>query len=279
MTISKLTWNEIARKIKPSFPDSERDQMAYLLLNKIAGIEKRDLYQDISLDENQQALLNGYIHRVNQEEPIQYVLEEAYFYGRRFYVNSSVLIPRPETEELVRYLLQSTDRLSSVWDIGTGSGCIAVTISLEKSGAKVYASDVSENALGVAIKNNGQLGGEVTFFLHDVLNDEVPLDKVEIIVSNPPYIPLEEKSEIEPHVLREPHEALFCPPDQPMAFYEHIVAAGRKSLLPGGRIIVEVHHEKAREVAHVLLKNQFDQIQVYKDMQGKDRIVSGILPF
>lgn len=211
--------------------------------------------------------------------PFQYVLGEAWFYGLKLLVNESVLIPRPETEELVHRIVQThpkTDAMRIV-DIGTGSGCIALALKKAFPQADVYALDVSKDALAVAKRNAERLGLDLHFVLADILEWDVVVDRAwtfDIVVSNPPYITPAEKAMIEPHVLRhEPELALFVPEGAPLLFYQHIADFGQQHLAPEGRLYFEINRDYGGPVVDLLHKKNFNPVRLLRDMQGADRIV------
>ena len=213
-------------------------------------------------------------------EPIQYILGEADFYGLKFKVNPSVLIPRAETEELVHLILSNHKNGTElkVLDIGTGSGCIP--ISLKKNRAKwlVSACDVSSGALAVANANAVKNGVEVDFFLRDILDERLSFEAqyFDIIVSNPPYIPFEERALMPKNVLEnEPHLALFVENDTPLIFYKRIADVANASLKVGGQLYFECNEFNAQKVAQVLQDKAFTAVEIHQDMQGKDRMIVG----
>jgi release factor glutamine methyltransferase len=222
--------------------------------------------------------------RLLENEPLQYVLGEAWFYDLPFYVDKNVLIPRPETEELVHLVLNDLTGLkpnSSMLDIGTGSGCIPVSIKKNRPDTDVYAMDISAEALALAKQNATRNRAEVYFFQADILRPvtESPLGRFNMIVSNPPYITEEEKHEMHNNVLQyEPHLALFVTDRNPLQFYEAISGFAANHLTPGGKLYVEINAAYGKEVKICLENNGFIEVIIFKDMQGKDRIVSGMLP-
>jgi release factor glutamine methyltransferase len=217
--------------------------------------------------------------RLNQGEPVQYILEEAHFLGNNFYVNRSVLIPRPETEELVQFVIdqKKDSKHFKAIDIGTGSGCIPVTLSLKFPDAEIYATDVSADALFVAKHNNELHRGKVSFFKHDILNEKLPFKDLDVVISNPPYITEAERSVMENHVLNyEPHLALFAGED-PLVFYKAIAKASREALKPSGLLATEINAQYGNDVAAIFREEGFTNVVVIHDMHGKHRIVKGIL--
>lgn len=219
------------------------------------------------------------LNRLNNNEPIQYILGEASFYGRAFKVNSSVLIPRPETEELVQHAISRINGKTNpvILDIGTGSGCIAITLNLELHPAKLYATDIDKDALCTARNNATSLKAEVSFLNHNILAEDIPYHNLDLIISNPPYISADERVTLQPHVVaHEPHHALFAPGDDPLIFYRTIAAKGKEALLPGGIVLVEINERFGSETAAIFLSEGYLNVQVITDISGKNRMVAAV---
>jgi release factor glutamine methyltransferase len=219
------------------------------------------------------------IRSLKNQEPIQYITGKAWFCDSVFNVNPSVLIPRPETEELVEEVCNSIPQGPvNVMDIGTGSGCIAISIKKKKPMCNLVAIDISEDALDTATNNAVQILGEtsVSFINRDVLKRdfaEIFKVKFDIIVSNPPYIPIAEKDTLNENVLNfEPHLALFCP-DDPLLFYKAIAIHAKQLLKPNGLLFFEIHENFALEVQQMLEKDNFCDIEILNDFHEKARIV------
>lgn len=216
-------------------------------------------------------------------KPIQYILGEAHFYGLVFKVNEHVLIPRPETEELVDWIISDSNlqfavREIKILDIGTGSGCIPVTLKKHLPQAEVSTIDVSEEAIAVAKQNAAQTGVEVNFIEADILTFKSEL-KFDVIVSNPPYIRDLEKAEMHENVLaNEPHLALFVSDEDPLIFYKAIAGFAQTNLNPGGKLYFEINEYLGKETIEMLTNKGFIKIELRKDMQGKDRMLSCNLP-
>jgi release factor glutamine methyltransferase len=218
---------------------------------------------------------------LQKHEPIQYILGETEFYGLPFIVNADVLIPRPETEELVDLILRDikSEKKESltVLDIGTGSGCIAVSLAKNIPGASVYAVDISSAALETAKKNARQNKADVHFVEQDVFNDfpaTVFPDTWDIIVSNPPYVMLSEKKDMAANVLEyEPPVALFVPNDRPLFFYEKIADFGLSRLKATGAVYVETNARLGNETLQLFLEKNYKQVSLHKDISGNDRIL------
>lgn len=218
--------------------------------------------------------------RLKSGEPIQYILGKTEFYGMPFMVTPDVLIPRPETEELVEWILAGNRQPGfSVLDIGTGSGCIAVTLAKKTHGANVYAWDISERALKVASENAFLNCVNVRFSLRDIFQPVDNSPVFDVIVSNPPYVTESEKTTMETNVLGfEPHGALFVPDDHALIFYERIADVALTSLYNGGELYFEINRDKGTEVCGMLRSKGFTHIELRKDISGNDRMVRAIKP-
>ncbi|MDL2239043.1 peptide chain release factor N(5)-glutamine methyltransferase [Bacteroidales bacterium OttesenSCG-928-K03] len=215
-------------------------------------------------------------------EPIQYILNKAYFFGYEFYVDENVLIPRNETEELVKLILDSEDKnvQLKILDIGTGSGCIPITLKLERNNYDVFSMDISENALKVARKNAENLNADVQFFCNNILNLEEThcssSQKFDIIVSNPPYVLEKEKSQMIQNVLGyEPELALFVPDDDPLKYYKAIINTLPLLLKDTGRLYLEINNLYADDLS-LLLKQYFEKVEIHKDFRGNRRFIVGV---
>jgi release factor glutamine methyltransferase len=231
----------------------------------------------ISLSPSQQQLLFAAIARLRNQEPIQYVLGEAPFLGRNFRVSPAVLIPRPETEALVQYIIDDNPQIGAhVLDIGTGSGCIAITLQKELPQATVYALEVDPEALNMAKINAARLGATVHFIQADILHDPLPTQHWDIMVSNPPYVRIAEQKQMKRRVLAyEPAKALFVPDTQPLIFYETIVALAPQYLTPAGKLYLEINEAFGAAVASLFMHAGFEEICIKQDLHGKDRWVTG----
>lgn len=230
-------------------------------------------------DELEDVKCNEYLRvlaRLKTGEPLQYVVGDTVFYGLTFKVNPSVLIPRPETEELVDWIIERCSREQingSVLDIGTGSGCIAISLKKNLSNYKVSAIDVSEDALAVARGNALLNNAEVNFILADIL-DYKSAEKYDVIVSNPPYITMEEQKAMHKNVLEnEPHLALFVPDEKPLIFYEAIAEFALSNLNDNGILCFEINEYLGEETVQMLKGKSFVNIELKKDIQGKDRMI------
>ena len=244
------------------------------------------LQPEFTLNKSETNTFFKVLEDLTQQKPIQYILGETEFYGLPFKVNESVLIPRPETEELVDIIIRSHSELSEesqpkILDIGTGSGCIAISLAKNIPNAKVYALDVSDKALEVA-KQNAKLNNvEVTFIEADILNEtswDLLFEHLEFntIVSNPPYVRNLEKVEIKPNVLdNEPHLALFVEDDNPLQFYKAITNFAVNNLKPKGELFFEINQYLGNDTKQLLVDANFEAIELLKDLNGNDRILKG----
>ena len=229
---------------------------------------KLSLERFMVLTTHQEELLDEYLSRLLEYEPIQYILGYAEFYGLKFKVSPAVLIPRPETEELVELILSEIKNpKSEILDIGSGSGCIPISLKKNLPDAFITSVDISEDALKIATENAIANEMEVTFVHMDILNS-IPTQKYDVIVSNPPYIGYDEKEKMNDNVLiYEPHIALFS--DDPLLFYKRIAQIAPQILNPNGRIYLEVSEYRAKEVADLFS----GKASIVKDMSGKERMI------
>ena len=268
----------IRQSLQDIYPPEEVKALSMLICCDMLGLDALDIYmgKDIILSECKQRELENIIFRLQKNEPIQYIRGFAEFCGRKFKVAPGVLIPRPETAELVELIVKENPGARHLLDIGTGSGCIAISLDKRLPDADVEAWDISEEALAIARTNNEELESRVLFRQRDVLSDDWEKSpSFDVIVSNPPYVTEAEKDEMEANVLDwEPALALFVPDDDPLRFYRRIAALGRELLLPEGKLYFEINQAYGRETAHILEMNQYRDVRVIKDIFGKDRIVT-----
>lgn len=260
------------------YSKNEAENIWYITLESLTGFDfKRNHQQKFMPDGCFIEMLKTIEKRLLKHEPIQYILNEAWFYDLPFFVDTSVLIPRPETEELVHWMIKENKTADdiTILDIGTGSGCIPVILKNKIPQANVYACDVSEAAIHTAKKNAAKHKAEINFLLLDILNEKdwAALPLVDIIVSNPPYIPESDKGTMQKNVLQyEPHTALFVKNDNPLIFYEAIANIGKSILKRDGRIYMEIHEALGRQCQSLFQRNNYTSI-LQKDMQGKDRMI------
>ncbi|HMI67455.1 MAG TPA: peptide chain release factor N(5)-glutamine methyltransferase [Cyclobacteriaceae bacterium] len=281
MAKSKELFRELVNKIQLAESKEEIESIVYFLLESQLGLTRTDVLTKKELENADAPDWGEIISRINRQEPIQYIVGEAVFYGRKFKVDPSVLIPRPETELIIDEIRKDHSHEKkglAVLDVGTGSGCIAITLAKELPKAKIYATDVSAGALMTAVENAKRNRAAVEFIRHNILSDEFQLKGIDIVVSNPPYVTVAEKTSMKKNVTDyEPPEALFVPDDDPFIFYSAIARVGKKILRPGGKVIVEINERFGMEVSEVFLKEGFSSVLVMKDFAGKDRVVSAVL--
>ena len=236
------------------------------------------LQPDLLFSEEELVVWNSILQELLKEIPIQYVLGKTSFYGLDFDVNPNVLIPRPETEELVEWILESckskgiTQKIR-ILDIGTGSGCIAISLAKNIQNGAVFALDVSEQALATAKKNASSHAVTVTFIHQSIFETADLQQQFDIIVSNPPYVRNLEKEEIKKNVLdNEPHLALFVADNDALIFYKKIAELAQKNLSPNGQLFFEINQYLGAEMVDLLEKMNFKNVELRKDMYGNDRM-------
>lgn len=278
---SKTLFSDFVRSITIEESGEEIASIAYMVFEEVFHLDKAEILTNKNVGDPQQERLQKISERINQHEPIQYILGKASFYGRIFSISPEVLIPRPETEELVALVKEHALKMDShrihILDVGTGSGCIAITLGLELTNAIVRAIDISKPALEVASDNAKKLGANVDFRFHDILNQSITFSP-DIIVSNPPYIPLGERVQMPRNVTAfEPEVALFVPDEDPLIFYRTLATTALQSLRKGGLLATEIHEAFGNDVKKLFLSCGFANVEVVRDIFGKERIVKGIL--
>jgi release factor glutamine methyltransferase len=273
MSNSKVLFQQLVRNIHLAESQDEVESIAYFILEHELGLTRTDVMVAKYIESYNKESFDKIIARINNHEPVQYILGEADFFGRKFYVNSSVLIPRQETELLIDEILKLDLPVSpKILDVGTGSGCIGITLALDLVGASVTATDISNEALQVAEQNASTLKASIQFLQHDILRDPIQ-GNYDMIVSNPPYISFEEKSAMKRNVLdHEPHLALFSEPDT-LLFYKNIAIKSRKTLTKKGMVAVEINEHFGILTREIFQKAGFSRCIIVKDLQNKDRII------
>ncbi|MFD0941312.1 peptide chain release factor N(5)-glutamine methyltransferase [Pedobacter boryungensis] len=269
------------------YPEDEAQALFQLTLHHLLGLSRADYLlkkeQDISVDDLSK--FESILKELQTGKPIQYIFGEAHFYGLTFKVNESVLIPRPETEELVEWIistcsLNQKSELINILDIGTGSGCIAIALKKNLPNTAVVALDIAADSLGIA-KQNAQLNNvEVQFIEDDILNAQLSTfsSQFSIIVSNPPYITAHEKAEMHANVLaHEPHRALFVSNEKPLIFYDAITNFALKNLQQNALLFFEINEYLGQQTVQLLKDKGFKDIELRKDMQGKERMIKASL--
>lgn len=267
----------IKQKLQGYYPDSEIVSMAKLLLTQVFGMPVVELYtgKDNSFSANEQKQLDDILIRLQKYEPVQYIIGVETFYGLTFEVDPNVLIPRPETEELIDWIIQENkDAGLRVLDIGTGSGCIAISLAKNLKEAEVVAWDISQGALQVAARNCRRSGADVKLEQKDILQLSSSDGQFDVIVSNPPYIAEQEKAEMEANVLDwEPGLALFVPDDKPLLFYRKISELGLGMLKPGGRLFFEINRAYGKQIVKMMSALGYRHIELRKDISQNDRMI------
>ena len=292
-----MKFKQLAENFKNSlaaiYQEDEVQSLFLVILNHFLNFSRADYLfkkeQEISLDDLQK--IESVLEELLKGKPIQYILGETYFYGLPFKVNPSVLIPRPETEELVEWILtvcnkqfsvdSSDGEIVNILDIGTGSGCIAISLKKHLPNAKVFALDIAEDTLETAKQNAILNNVEVEFIKDDILNPiafETHISHLtshlSIIVSNPPYIKEDEKLEMHQNVLaNEPHRALFVSNENPLIFYDAIANFALKNLAENGLLFFEINEYLGKQTVELLKHKGFKNIELKKDMQGKERMI------
>lgn len=273
--------NYYQQKLAHHYKANEIEQFFYLMAFFVFKAEKIDVRtKEIRLSESELLTQREIVKQLIAGRPIQYILGKVEFYGLVLSVDQSVLIPRPETEELVDLILSRHKNNSySIIDIGTGSGCIPLALKAHRPSWSINAIDVSETALNTAQKNSSQLNLPVNWIQKNILNDDLgELGKVDLIVSNPPYVLESDKTEMTKTVLDfEPSLALFVLDTTPLLFYNRIITIAQTQLKKGGALYFEIHESFGKQIIIALKTAGFNQIELVQDMQGKDRIVFGTL--
>lgn len=275
-----MTYRELWRTLEPLYGNGEARAITDYVLDVCFGLSKADILCGAveEMTAEKAAELNKIFGRLMEGEPVQYVLGRAEFCGRWFSVRPGVLIPRPETEELCAWITSDSKASASpkVLDIGTGSGCIAITLQLDMPESKVTAWDISADALDVARENAQQLGANVSFVKQDALNAK-PEGEWDVIVSNPPYICEKEKKDMAVNVLEhEPHTALFVPDADPLLFYRAITRLAVQTLSKGGRLYFEINPIYADDTCRMMRAEGMTAVELRSDMYGKQRMAKGV---
>lgn len=275
-----MTYRELWRTLEPLYGNGEARAITDYVLDVCFGLSKADILcgavEEMTAEKT--AELNKIFGRLMEGEPVQYVLGRAEFCGRWFDVRPGVLIPRPETEELCAWITADSKASGSpkVLDIGTGSGCIAITLQLDMPESNVTAWDISADALDVARENAQRFGANVNFVKQDALNAK-PEGEWDVIVSNPPYICEKEKKDMAVNVLEhEPHTALFVPDADPLLFYRAITRLAVQTLNKGGRLYFEINPIYADDTCRMMQAEGMTAVELRSDMYGKQRMAKGI---
>jgi release factor glutamine methyltransferase len=275
----------LRQALTPLYGERESSQISDWVLEQATGWSREQcrMHSDAGLEPDIQDRLYIHLKELLRWRPVQYVLGEAWFMGMKFNVDERVLIPRPETEELVEWVISSEvqrqkDRSGQcrILDIGTGSGCIPISLQLKLPEALVWSLDASEGALTVARENARKLSAAVKFLHLDVLDDRSLPDipQVDIMVSNPPYVLEEDRADMRPNVINwEPHMALFVEGPDPLRFYHRIADLGLMKLTEGGQVFVEIQETKSDAVVAIFRARGYTDIEARRDLSGRDRMV------
>ncbi|HZH00194.1 MAG TPA: peptide chain release factor N(5)-glutamine methyltransferase [Flavisolibacter sp.] len=285
---------KLRQGLQEIYGEGESGAMVSLIMEHLTGNKwpYRPFENELLFNKEQEQRLKDILQRLQHQEPLQYILGEAWFYNMKLFVTPDVLIPRSETEELVLWVIQDVEQLGlnvferqhaeadvttqlKMLDIGTGSGCIALALKKQMPKAEVWGCDISEGALNIARRNGAELDVRVDFQGIDILDEAQQrfLPTVDIIVSNPPYIPVLEKDSMPRNVVQhEPHVALFVPNNDALCFYRAIAQFGKKRLYDKGAIYLEIHENLGKDVITLFQLEGYETI-MKKDMQGKDRMV------
>jgi release factor glutamine methyltransferase len=296
MTIKEYRIN-FTQQLSSIYPKTEIDSFFFILMDEYLDLKRIDitLYPDFKIENTNNTILNAALEKLKNQEPIQYIIGNTEFYGYPFLVDKNTLIPRPETEELVEWILEEAKKLQNIkdsiplhiLDIGTGTGCIPVSLAKNLPTATIYAIDISADALKIAKKNADLNTVEITFLQTDILKvnslDEVlkqlQQNKIhfDIIVSNPPYVRELEKAEIQPNVLQnEPHLALFVPDENPLLFYNKIADLAKENLNKNGYLFFEINQYLGNETLSILKEKGFKNTELRKDLFGNDRMIKAL---
>lgn len=277
-------YNYIKQAINGQYPDTEASAIAKAIMTDVFQLSTTDLYasKDMNFSTNQAEKLEVIINRLRANEPLQYILGNCYFCGLDFHVEPGVLIPRPETAELVEWIIsdrKSSDSPIRILDIGTGSGCISISLAKNLPQSEVHAWDISEDAIRIASDNANRLDANVRFRQTDVLGQVPTNTMMNVIVSNPPYITEAERTDMDANVTDwEPDTALFVPDNTPLLFYERIADIGKQILTPDGTLYFEINQRFGTETVDMLRKKGYRNVELRKDLSGNDRMIKAERP-
>ncbi|MDR1764145.1 MAG: peptide chain release factor N(5)-glutamine methyltransferase [Dysgonamonadaceae bacterium] len=280
----KETVSFIKSGLQNLYTATEIRELTSLILESVCRLDRTAvlLRKDTQLSSNEKNRIAEIVAELQKRRPIQYILGETEFYGLTFKVNENVLIPRPETEELVDWIVRSETSPKMILDFGTGSGCIAIALAKRFCEAEVFGLDFSENAIAAAKENAEKNRVKTHFLKFDILNDCISDcfgENPDLIVSNPPYVVPSEKAAMERNVLDfEPHSALFVPEEQPLLFYERIADIALQMLNRGGKLYFETNAHFARQTAEMLENKGFINVELRRDLAGKERLLRGEKP-
>lgn len=279
MTIAEFS-NHFKLDFQNQFNESELKNHLSILFDFYLGYNRAQVVMNAqeSIAKEKLVQLSSAMEELKLNKPIDYIINQSIFYGREFFVDESVLVPRSETEELVQWILEREETEGkSILDIGTGSGCIPITLFLEGRFSIVDATEVSEKAVQTAIKNARLLEAEVRIDVHDILT-EIPNQLYDIVVSNPPYVKREELEGLDKNVIEyEPVIALAPESDDPLLFYKRMIVIAPQMIKPKGILYWEIHEDLGKECVELLENGGFEQVELREDIYGRDRMVRGVL--
>jgi release factor glutamine methyltransferase len=260
----------------------EMNSMVNIIIEEVTGWDAlhQNIHKNDALETSQIEQLDHYVEQLLNGKPLQYIIQKAWFLGKAYFVNEAVLIPRPETEELVEWIIEYAQIINkplSILDIGTGSGCIPISLKLAIPNAHITAIDISKEALAIAEQNAANYHTEIEWIAQDILQTKQLKDRYDIMVSNPPYIPLREKVAMQKQVAdHEPEIALFVPDQFPLIFYSKIAHIGKSALKPNGQLFFEIHYDQGEAII-ALLNEMGYHAELRQDIFGKDRMVRASL--
>ena len=260
----------------------EMNSMVNIIMEEVTGWDAlhQNIHKNDALEPSQIEQLDHYVEQLLTGKPLQYIIQKAWFLGKAYFVNEAVLIPRPETEELVEWIIEYAQIINkplSILDIGTGSGCIPISLKLAIPNAHITAIDISKEALAIAEQNAANYHTEIEWIAQDILQTKQLKDRYDIMVSNPPYIPLREKLAMQKQVAdHEPEIALFVPDQFPLIFYSKIAHIGKSALKPNGQLFFEIHYDQGEAII-ALLNEMGYHAELRQDIFGKDRMVRASL--
>jgi len=277
MTLKSIH-DQYREQLRDIYPEQEIDSIHSLVIERILGLSRADrvLRASESIEREKELELLDILERLKLEEPIQYILGKTEFYGLELTLNPHVLIPRPETEELVRWILDSAEKKAPrILDLGTGSGCIPLALKNELPKAAVFGVDKSIEALDLARHNSKMLHLDVEFRRFDILKDSLPESEFfDILVSNPPYVRFSERVYMKANVLKyEPEMALFVTDADPLIFYRRIIEIGSTHLSDKGLLFFEINEEYGQEILELLRDKGYAEIELRRDLNGRERMI------
>lgn len=283
MTIEECK-NRFTRELSGLYDVQETAELYYIAVAEVLQLTRMEvlLRHGDWISNEQDDQLNVILNQLKAGAPVQHIIKKSWFYGLLFKVTNKVLIPRPETEELVNLIIKAEESTSRqplrLLDIGTGSGCISIALKVNLPALAVTAMDISDEAIEIARSNALGNSAAIRFLLADIRSYQ-STDRYEIIVSNPPYVMDSERESMLPNVLEhEPHLALFVPDSDPLLFYVAIADFARHHLIPMGRLYLEINERLGKEMVEMLTSKGFTEVVLRKDMQGKDRMISCVCP-